>query len=106
MSGIVKVACYRTDGPGGQSWYQEYPVPVARETSLYNILLYISENLDPTLAFFKHAACKQGLCARCTVKLNGKVCLACSEPVPAGPGTITVEPVNLDRVLRDLCCRP
>ncbi len=104
MHSTVKVVCYRSDGPGTSERFQEYQVPVEKETSLYNLLMFISENLDPTLAFFKHAACKQGLCSRCAVKLNGKVCLACTEPVSAQAGTVTVEPINKNRVLRDLVC--
>jgi succinate dehydrogenase/fumarate reductase-like Fe-S protein len=104
MRKTVKISCYRAEGPGTQGRFQEYDVPVDSETSLQDVLMYISENLDPTLAFFKHAACRQGICGQCTVKLNGKACLACVALVPVDSGTVTVEPVSRERVIRDLLC--
>jgi succinate dehydrogenase/fumarate reductase-like Fe-S protein len=104
MIRTLKVRCYRTEGASGQRRFQEYEVPVDGETSLQGILMYINENVDPTLAFFKHAACRQGLCGRCTVKLNGKACLACTAPVPADAELITVEPISEERVIRDILC--
>ena len=104
MGRTVKISCYRAEGPGTQSRFQEYDVPVDGETSLQDILMYISENIDPTLAFFKHAACRQGICGQCTVKLNGKACLACTALVPADSGTVTVEPVSREKAIRDLLC--
>lgn len=105
MRRTVKISCYRAEGPSAQGRFQEYEVPVEGETSLQDILMYISENIDPTLAFFKHAACRQGLCGRCTVRLNSKACLACTALVPADVGMVTVEPVSRERVVRDLLCR-
>ena len=62
MSRTVRISCYRCEGPGAAGRFQDYEVPVERETSLQDLLMYIGEHLDPTLAFYKHAACKQGLC--------------------------------------------
>jgi len=104
MRRTVKMSCYRAEGSGAQGRFQEYDVPVDGETSLQDILMYISENIDPTLAFFKHAACKQGICGQCTVKVNGKACLACMALVSADAGTVTVEPVSREKVIRDLLC--
>ena len=104
MEGTAKIRCYRTDEPGGQGRFQEYEVPVAGETSLQDLLMYISENIDPTLAFFKHAACRQGVCGACNVRLDGKARLACTATVTRDAGVITVEPVNRSKVIRDLLC--
>ncbi len=104
MEGTAKIRCYRTDESGAQGRFQEYEVPVNGETSLQCLLMYISENIDPTLAFFKHAACRQGVCGECNVRLNGKARLACTALVSADSGTITVEPVNQKKVIRDLLC--
>lgn len=102
MNRTIKVRCYRSEGPGDSGCFQEYEVPIEEETSVQEVLLYIGENLDPTLTFFKHAACKQGLCARCTIRFDGKVCLACTTPIPGLAESITLEPVFKDKVLRDL----
>ena len=52
----------RRSGPGGaDSRLQTYAVPVAEGEilSVLNVLEYIYRELDPTLAFFDHAACRQ-----------------------------------------------
>jgi succinate dehydrogenase/fumarate reductase-like Fe-S protein len=104
MSRTIRISCYRSDGPGAPGRFQDYEVPVERETSLQDLLMYIGEHLDPTLAFYKHAACKQGLCGECNVRLNGKAALACTAPVGPDAGAITVEPFKRERVIRDLLC--
>jgi len=100
MNGKVKVRCYRFDKSENiQGKFEEYDVPVKGEISVQDLLIYIYENIDPTLAFFKHAACKQGVCGRCTLKINGKNQLACITPVE---GDLTIEPVHKNKVIRDL----
>ena len=105
MSPTVRISCYRSEGPGEPGRFQVYEVPVARETSLQDLLVYINENLDPTLAFYKHAACRQGLCGECNVRVDGRAVLACTAPVRPEAGAITVEPFKRERVIRDLLCR-
>jgi len=104
MTTTVRISCYRADGPGDPGRFQHYEVPLERETSLQDLLVYISENLDPTLAFYKHAACRQGLCGECNVRLNGRSALACTAPVRPDAGTLTVEPYKRELVIRDLMC--
>lgn len=110
MKRTIRVRCYRGTGagvPGGRARegsFQEYEVPLDGETSVQEALVYISDNLDPTLAFFKHAACRQGLCGRCTVRVNGKPCLACTTPVPVEQEPVTLEPASANRLIRDLLC--
>ncbi len=112
MKRMIEVRCFRSessgrDGNGSRpdGSFQAFEVPVDGETSIQQVLMYISENLDPTLAFFKHAACRQGFCGRCVVRMNGKPCLACTTPVPVGDEPVTVEPVSRDRAIRDLLCQ-
>ena len=104
MSHTVTITCYRSDGPGAPGRFQDYEVPLEQETSLQELLMYINENLDPTLAFYKHAACRQGLCGECNVRLNGKAALACTTPVAPEAGVLKVEPYRRERVIRDLLC--
>lgn len=100
MNGNVKVRCYRFDKSKKiQDKFDQYDVPVKGEISVQDLLIYIYENIDPTLAFFKHAACKQGVCGRCTLKINGKNQLACITPVE---GDLTIEPVHKNKVIKDL----
>ena len=62
---------------------------------------YIYENLDHSLAYFKHSACCQGICGRCVVKVNGKTVLACTERLNPEVSSLLLEPVG-KRVIRDL----
>lgn len=93
----------RRSGPGGaDSRLQEYAVsfPEGEIVSVLNVLEYIYRELDPTLAFFDHAACRQAACGKCAVKVNGAVKLACKEPAQE---TMLLEPFS-SRVVRDLLC--
>lgn len=91
----------RRSGPEG-SHLQQYTVPVAEGEilSVLNVLEYIYRELDPTLAFFDHAACRQAACGKCMVKLDGAVKLACKEIAHDG---MLLEPYSA-RVVRDLLC--
>jgi succinate dehydrogenase/fumarate reductase-like Fe-S protein len=83
----------------GTPSYREYAVPLDPGMSIMNALDYIYHNLDPTIAYFDHAACALGICARCTGRINGKVGLLCQTELV---GDVTIEPMNSDRVVRDL----
>ncbi len=88
----------RDDGPS----YREYAVPYEKGMSAMNALDYIYQNIDPTLAYYDHAGCSLGICARCSAKVNGKAALLCQTEVC---GDIVVEPLNTARVLKDLVLR-
>ena len=81
--------------------YQEYEIPLEEGMSAMDVLDYIYQNLDGTLAYYDHAGCALGICARCTCKINGKAGLICQVPVS---GDITLDPISPSRVLKDLVC--
>ena len=81
--------------------YQDYEVPFEEGMSAMDVLDYIYQNLDSTLAYYDHAGCALGICARCTGKINGKAGLFCQVPVT---GDVTLDPISTDRVLKDLVC--
>jgi fumarate reductase iron-sulfur subunit len=81
--------------------YQAYQVPFEEGMSVMNVLDYIYQNLDGTLAYYDHAGCALGICARCNCRINGKAGLFCQVPVS---GDLTIEPISPSRVLRDLVC--
>lgn len=87
----------------GRKWTQEYdvPFPEGEEVSVMNVLDYIYRRLDPTLAYFDHAACRQAACGKCVMKINGEVRLACKERAQEN---MLLEPVNAN-VVKDLLCR-
>lgn len=81
--------CYQVDIQEGQD-------------TIMHVLSYIQEKLDSTLSYYSHSACQHGICGRCLVKYNGKVCLAC-ETLLTGNDAI-IEPVN-GNVVKDLVVR-
>ena len=89
--------------PGSGDFRQEYHVPAEEDEilSVMNVLEYIYQYIDGSLAFFSHAACKQAACGKCLVKINGKVVLACKEK--ADDESFELAPYNT-KVLCDLIC--
>lgn len=79
----------------------EYEVETAADETVMDVLDHIYENLDPSLSYYKHSTCNQGICGRCLVKLNGKPVLSCVEKVDNTLETITIEPKN-KKVIKDL----
>lgn len=84
--------------------YDSFQVEVNPEEkiTIMGLLTYIADHLDATLSFFSHSACRHGICGRCTVKCNGKPCLACVT-VLSGEDVV-IEPVRQD-VVKDLVVR-
>lgn len=97
----VRVVRYSEDKG---SYKEEYHIQreEGNVISVMNVLEYIYEHLDGSLAFFHHAACKQAACGKCMVKMNGKTVLACAAPV--AEDLIELEPYKKE-VIRDLICR-
>jgi succinate dehydrogenase/fumarate reductase-like Fe-S protein len=81
--------------------YDAYEVPLEEGMSAMDVLDYIYQYLDGTLAYYDHAGCALGICARCTGRINGKAGLFCQAPVS---GDVTLDPIHPSRVLRDLVC--
>lgn len=97
---LVKVA--RFDPDTKKSWIQEYTVDTAKqEMTVMDVLDYISNNIDHSLAYYRHSICNHGICGRCSVTVNGKVCLACIEPI-AGYESLELAPVSNRILVRDL----
>jgi succinate dehydrogenase/fumarate reductase-like Fe-S protein len=82
--------------------YQTYPVPFETGMSAMTALDYIYQNLDGTLAYYDHAGCDLGICARCTGMINGKPGLFCQTVLE---GDAVLEPVSKSKVLKDLVVR-
>ena len=97
---IIQVKVFRFDSSKDKEpYYQDFAVPLVKGMSAMDVLDYIYENLDGTLAYYDHAACTLGICARCTGKINGKPGLLCQTIVH---GDFTLEPTSKSRVVKDL----
>ena len=97
---VIKVKVFRFDPAMDQEpAYKIYEVPWYEGMSAMNVLDYIYQNLDSTLAYYDHAGCDLGICARCTAKINGKPGLLCQTAIS---GDITLDPLNVNKVIKDL----
>lgn len=79
--------------------YQTYEVPLFPRMTAMDVLDYIYENLDPSIAYYSHTSCHRRICARCNVTIDGKAGLSCHTEVS---GDITIDPLPRFRVIRDL----
>ncbi len=94
----IRVTCERFDpGVDATSREQTYEVPFGEGLSILNVLTYIYENLDPTLAFY--GCCVRGVCGRCTMMIDGRPALACTTLVQ---GDVHLAPLRAKAVVRDL----
>ena len=82
-----------------EPFFQEYEVPWEPGLTAMDALDYIYQNIDSTLAYYDHAACKLGICARCTGRINGKPGLLCQVEVS---DNMLIEPVSDKDIVRDL----
>lgn len=96
----MKVMVQRSTG------LQTYEVPSFSDSmTVMSVLDYIYQNLDHSLAYYRHSSCCQAACGRCLVKLNGTPVLACAKEIPLNTEEITLAPAG-DHVVRDLVVSP
>lgn len=81
-----------------------FDVPVPGPASrVLDALLYVRENLDPSLGF--RYSCRAGMCGSCAVVVNGKEALACQTAIGTlGTNRVRVAPLRSLPVLRDVMC--
>ncbi len=96
----IRVEVYRfSPSTDKEPRYQVFEVPFIQRSSVMNVLDYIHDNLDSTLAYYGHSACYRGVCGRCTLTINEKASLACQTPVT---GDLKIEPPKRAQIIRDL----
>lgn len=95
-SGIVKV--FRFDPEKDKrprfETYKNIPYEGMR---ILDVIKYIYENLDSSLAF--RYSCRAGLCGVCILKVNGKACMCCHK---IAEKEMTIEPPAQYAVIKDL----
>ncbi len=70
-------------------------------TMILDVLLYIKNNIDPTLAFRR--SCREGVCGSCSMNIAGRNTIACTKGFDDLPGgVITISPLPSQPVVRDL----
>jgi succinate dehydrogenase / fumarate reductase iron-sulfur subunit len=80
------------------------PVPKGAQWTVMDVLEYIRINLDSSIGYYAHSICDHGVCARCTLRVNGENRLACITEVPEGGETV-LEPLAKRTVIKDLVVR-
>ncbi|MBI2854675.1 MAG: succinate dehydrogenase iron-sulfur subunit [Chloroflexi bacterium] len=84
-----------------ESRYEAYQVPVREGMTVLDGLLYILDNVDPTLSF--RFACREGVCGSCAMFINGSYRLACQTQIKdLKSDRIKIEPLPNFQVIKDL----
>ncbi len=91
----VEIERYNPDT--GESWRQKYEVPLESGWSVLNVLNWIYENQDPTLAYYY--SCRIGKCEGCDCVVNGRKMLICNT---LAEGDMVLEPLPEFQVYKDL----
>ena len=82
-----------------EPYYKSYEVPLEQGMTAMDVLDHIYETLDGTLAYYDHAGCVLGICAKCQGRVNGKAGLFCQTLID---GDVVLDPVNEALVIKDL----
>lgn len=80
--------------------YQEYSVPFLKGMTVLDVVNYIHNELDATLAF--RYECRQGICGTCGVMLNGRPVLSCSMQIDGSLKKQVIEPLANFPIEKDL----
>lgn len=81
--------------------FDYFKVPLVRKMAVLDVVLYIQNYVDSTLAF--RYSCRYAMCGSCAMYVNGKPRLACKTQVMAlGTSDITLKPLPNFPIIRDL----
>lgn len=98
---VIRVKLQRFGPDTASPGFKEYEVPLEPGMSVLNVLNYIYENLDSSIAHYY--SCRIGKCLGCDVGVNGETAYACTTlaegdvTITALPEYITVKDVLIDR---------
>lgn len=98
MNEIALVEVFRFN-PKEDDQYRldEFKVPYDPQKTVLEILQYIYEEKDRTIAF--RGSCRSGFCNICGITVNGRPCLACTTCMEKN---MVLEPLSNHDVIRDL----
>ena len=102
MEAQIKVKRFNPENES-ESFYQDYSLDVAEDSTILDGLIKIREEIDGTLAL--RCSCRASICGSCSMKVNGSAKLVCKtrikEVSPNGE-LVTVEPMGNFPVIKDL----
>ena len=99
----VKVRRFDPEAESPKPFWQEYPVTMDDSATVLDTLLAIREQDDESLAL--RCSCRSAICGSCAMRINGHAALACKTKMNAvaeDGGTVTVEPMGNQPIVRDL----
>ncbi len=99
---VILVQVYRSPFQDGEDEakegeYKDCEIPYKDRMTVLNVLDYILESYDRTLAYYK--SCRIGKCTGCLVEVDGKNKLACTTLARDG---MKIGPAKKCQVIRDL----
>jgi succinate dehydrogenase/fumarate reductase-like Fe-S protein len=89
----------RRGGPGEPPRYDAFEVPYEPGASVLDALRWIREDVDPSLAI-RFSCINANACKECMLLVDGEVDYACTARLSSG--TMTVDPLDNKRLIRDL----
>lgn len=110
-SRVIRVRVRRQDGPGKDSRWEAFDVPVSVGANVTSVLQWIAANPvtiegKQTTPVVYDSGCLEEVCGSCTMVINGRVRQGCSALIdaycPGAQDEITLEPMTKFPVLRDL----
>ncbi|HEV2282652.1 MAG TPA: succinate dehydrogenase iron-sulfur subunit [bacterium] len=96
---IVRVKRFDPAADRRPRW-QSYAVEPRPMMSVLDVLFWILESLDPTLAF--RFSCRAGMCGSCAMVINDREGLACGQRLARLRSPVSVEPLRSLPVIKDL----
>ena len=103
MQVTVKVKRYNPEVPDPQPYWSDYSIGVDEFTTVLDTLIKIREDIDGSLAL--RCSCRSAICGSCAMRINGHAGLACKmrvSDISHGGESITVEPMGVMPVIKDL----
>ncbi len=96
----INVSIYRVNSAKkDKPKYKTYKLPYEKGMTILDVILYVYQYLDSTLAF--RYECRQGICGTCGVMLNKKPVLSCSTQIDPKINNV-IEPLANFPVEKDL----
>lgn len=102
----IEFKIYRWDPEvGGRPRYDTYRLdkPSIGGTMVLDALLYIKNNVDPSITFRR--SCREGICGSCAMNVNGEnmlVCIKSIDDVPDSKKGLRISPLPHMKVIKDL----
>jgi fumarate reductase iron-sulfur subunit len=98
--GEMEASVWRGDRGGGR--YQTVRAPIRENQTVLDVVVWIQQNAEPTLAF--RYACRVGMCGSCAMMVNGKPRWTCRTHVSRvlRNNRLEIAPLKNLPVIRDL----